>query len=349
MSIKLQRSIEIITIILLAGTLAGCGRRNAESPAALPPTATLDVQATVNAAVEATTKAEDGMQEAIDEGVSATLTALPPLVTPTAVPVEDMTQAEMSDAVDSSAAEAEAAAEQCSQEVENASADGEITYEEVVYLTYYAVYAEEEIQQAYDLAEEYLNLYADLAEETIEVLETIEDDLNDLAVNTDEISQTLDEIEEMLKQGQEVAQTTLDELNTQAETIQAKSDDVKAKSENWSTNVKTEIESLDELLANIQPNQSADSLRSALQMAKDYADTIKLSMSDGKFSKSELESIAQKGANATAGLQQFGGADLQNLAGSIGGMTGQFARGEMPQARASFSSFEMSLPSIPKR
>ena len=42
-------------------------------------------------------------------------------------------------------------------------------------------------------------------------------------------------------------------------------------------------------------------------------------------------------------------ADLQNLAGSIGGMTGQFARGELPQAKKSFSSFEMSLPAIPSR
>lgn len=340
--------IVIGSLVFMMG-MAGCGASAPETSAPASPSETPNVQATIDAAVAATASAQAEVEQAINEGVAATLTALPPQVTPTPVAVDELSQAEMADAVNASADEAEAASEQCSAAVDSATADGVVTAEEVVYMTYYAAYAEDEIQQAYDLAEEYLDLYAELAEESIAILEDIEDDLDEMAANTAAVSQTLEEMNAALEQGQEVAADALEQLNTQADTIQAKTDEIKAKTESWSGNVKTEIDSLDQLLANMQPNESADSLRSALQMAKDYADTIKVSMGDGKFSRTELESIAQKGANASAGLQQFGGADLQNLAGSIGGMTGEFARGELPQAKMSFSSFEMSLPSIPSR
>jgi hypothetical protein len=66
-------------------------------------------------------------------------------------------------------------------------------------------------------------------------------------------------------------------------------------------------------------------------------------LDDDRISQTELADIAQLGANASAGLNAHGGPQLQRLAGSINDITGQIARGQMPQARANVGNLEASL------
>ena len=326
--------------------LTACGTQSNVTTDSMP-TATIDLQATIDAAVGGTATAQVLMDEAINSGVSATLTALPPQSTPTPVASSELSQEEMADAVESSAAEAQAASSQCTVAVEQSTSDGTVTADEVAYIQYYVVYTNEEIQQAYDLAEEYSSLYYDLAEESLSVLQDIESDLDDLSDNTEAINQTLIEISNTLAQGEELAQETIAQLNEQAQAAQTKANEMKTSSEAWKAQVQTEIDTRGETLANVKPDQNADSLQSAFQMTRDYIDTIKLSLRDGKLSKTELDTISRKGANASAGLQKFGGLETQKLSGSIQKLTKEFARGEIPQAKLNLGSFEKLLPSLP--
>ena len=107
-----------------------------------------DLQATINSAIQATTSAQFAIQESINTGISASLTALPPLPSPTPVVPAELSEEQLASSKDTSVAEAENAAEECNTAVEEATSDGTITQEEIYYIDYYATYAEDEISQA---------------------------------------------------------------------------------------------------------------------------------------------------------------------------------------------------------
>ena len=87
----------------------------------------------------------------------------------------------------------------------------------------------------------------------------------------------------------------------------------------------------------------------ALQVAFDYVDAVRQSLADRSISPEEMANIAQLGANAAASLEARGGAALQRLSGSINDITGQLARGQVPQAQAGLGSLESALGSRPSR
>jgi hypothetical protein len=68
---------------------------------------------------------------------------------------------------------------------------------------------------------------------------------------------------------------------------------------------------------------------------------------DQKISPQELAAIAQLGANAAAGLQNNGGPKLQGLSANINDITGQLARGQVPQAAAGLGALEGALGKRP--
>jgi len=88
-----------------------------------------------------------------------------------------------------------------------------------------------------------------------------------------------------------------------------------------------------------------------LQSSFQFVDAAKSAMGDNKISFSELSNLAQLGANAQAGLQQFGrggaGPDLSQFSGKFSEITTQLARGQMPQARNNLTSFEGALGQRP--
>jgi hypothetical protein len=178
-------------------------------------------------------------------------------------------------------------------------------------------------------------------------MNAIEDDLSTMAENAEAISQTLEEINSNLTLGVELSEATISQLNEQAQEIAANSQALQEQSQEMVTQIKSEIQTRGESMTNIPPNQSATDLKSALSMTKEYMTSIKNSMTDGKLTGMELDTIAQLGANASAGLELFGGSQFQGFASSIPDITSKFARGELPQAQLSFANFENSLPSFP--
>lgn len=345
---KNSRQLCIMTLLMIASFMIVSCNLGSSTSSQIPEDQA-DLQATINSAVQSTTSAQSAIQESINTGVSATLTALPPLPSPTPVVPAELSEEQLASSIDTSVAEAENAAEECNTAVEEATADGSLTQEEIYYIDYYATYAEDEISQALELTEEYLDLYSELAEESIALMTEIENDLSTMAENTAAIEQTLEEINTNLSQGLALAESTINQLNEQAQQSADKALEMQQQTQDMMILVQAEIQNRGDSFNDLIPDQTATDLQSALSFTKDYIDTIKSSLQDNKLSGLELDSIAQKGVNAAAGLQAFGGPQLQDFSMSINGLTSQFARGELPQAKLSFASFEQNLPSIPRR
>ena len=97
----------------------------------------------------------------------------------------------------------------------------------------------------------------------------------------------------------------------------------------------------------VQPDNVPSDQLSALLSAFSYIDTVRNAFTDNKISRDELSQIAQLGANATAGLNTQGGAQLQGLSGKLNEITGMLARGQMPEAKNRLGEFESALGTRP--
>jgi hypothetical protein len=97
----------------------------------------------------------------------------------------------------------------------------------------------------------------------------------------------------------------------------------------------------------VQATEIATNRVEALQSAAQYVESVRSALADQYISPQELSAIAQSGANASAGLEAYGGAQLQNLVASIDALTAQLARGQWPQAQLNLGALESALPSRP--
>ena len=183
-----MRNISVLLVFsLVLVSLTGCGGSNK-----------VDVDATVQAGIQGTQAAEANVKSQVNQAVAATLTAMP---TPTVVPVEELSEEELAQAVEDSASEAAAAADQASAASDDVSSDGEITQDELDDLYYLYYLAIEEAEQALALAEDYYDLYADLMELTISELEDIEAQLENIEESANAVLTVLDEISQTVAQG----------------------------------------------------------------------------------------------------------------------------------------------------
>jgi hypothetical protein len=170
-----------------------------------------------------------------------------------------------------------------------------------------------------------------------------------MADNMAAINATLQEIDTALGQGLALAEETITQLETAAQTAGAKAAEVQAQNQAWRQGLQSELETRAAAALAIQPNAIPADREAAIQSAFDYLDAVRESMGDDKISRAELGNIAQLGANASAGLNAYGGPQLQRLAGSVNDITGQIARGQMPQAKAGVGNLEASLGTRPSR
>ncbi|MEW5961348.1 MAG: hypothetical protein AB1801_26800 [Chloroflexota bacterium] len=97
----------------------------------------------------------------------------------------------------------------------------------------------------------------------------------------------------------------------------------------------------------VQPNQVAGDLTGAVQIALNFANSGQQALADGAISVPELANLAQLGANARASLDTHGGPQFQQFTGSINDITGQLARGEVPQAQEALTRFGGNLGAVP--
>ena len=341
-----------ITVLVF---VTGCGQKTEPAQAPPPPLPTVDVNATVSAAIAATSAAQSAVQATVGSAVQATVgvavqatvAAIPsptPYPTATQVDATSMTEEEFSALIDQSVQEAVAATESASSASTQAASDGQMTAEEVAAVEAYYYGAELAIEEATALADEYMSLYYDLAEETLALLVEVESDLSALAEYTASALATLDQMDQALAQGYQVAQEQINLLETQVQAAATNLEDIQTKSTAWTEDVKTKVEEMGNRFGEMQPNQIATDRRGALDMTRQYIDQVKgLLGGGGKISLSDLTNIAQLGSNASASLKNFG-PELSKFGDSINGVTRNIARGELPQARSGLNGLDINVP-----
>jgi len=284
------------------------------------------------------------------------LTAMPATPTPgPTVNYVNMTEEELAALIDQAVAEAVAATQQTTAAVTTTTSDSTVTADEVTYVYDYYYYADYYVQYAEDLMAQYYALYSDLAYEMIAELNAIEGELNQMNDTLSSIDQSLQEISTTLQQGLEVAQSTLDQLNATAQQAQTNATELKSQAQDMLSVLQADQQNRLNQIGQVQPSNIPTDKISALQSGFAFIDAAKSAMGDDKLSRDELMSLAQLGANAQAGFQQFGGAgglgngslDLSQFTAKFGEITTQFARGQMPQARANLDGFERSLGQRP--
>ncbi len=301
-----------------------------------------DVDATVQAGIAGTQAAEFEMDSAIEEAVAATLTAMP---TPTALAVEEISEEEFAQAVESSASEAVETSEEAAAASESAVEDGQVSEDELEDLYYLYYLTLEEVEQALYLAEEYYALYADLLDATLDELEQLEQELQSILDTADEVVAVLDEINQVLQQGSAAAQQALENLAQLSQQVEDKAGTLAEHLPAWQETRGREFEQLAGGALQVSPSEIAETRAGALAQARDYLQAVQSAAGDGRFSLEELQSVSQLGANAAASFGRLGG-DLAGLPDMINGLTNSFARGQLPQVNLGVGSLQNSLPSI---
>jgi hypothetical protein len=349
-------------LLLIVTGLGGC----ASGPIRATPTPTVDVQATVDAAVHATATAQAQEEARVATAVAATQTAIPaplaetpaggdamvPTPDPEAVNTEayvTMTEEELAVLIDEAVAEAVIATDAAAASTEAAAADDALTQDEVTTIQVEVAAAEEAIALAEELLLAYAALYGDLATETVAAVEEMEA----LLVATTEMvvvmTGILEDVDAALDQGMEVAVETVQRLEEAAQSAAVRADALQEKAATWPQTVQADLDRRLATVLEIVPTQIAENRADAIRDAYGYVEITREALSDRRLSQQELTLIAQAGANATAGLQQQGGPQLQGVADTLNEITTGLARGEISQAQGRLQSLEGALPARPTR
>ncbi len=320
-----------LMVVLSALPLLACGG------SALPATPTTDLQATVDAAVVAT-------------AIAATATAQASTPEPT-VETAALSADELAAEIEAAVAQATASAQQCSEATTVATADGAITAEETEALETQTAEANADLAYAEALIESYYELYGDMAEETMALLEAMEDDLSAIADQLTALDASLAEIADALAQGVALADETITQLEEAAQSVSAlvQEAQAQAQAQEWRAALQEELQGRAEEVLAVLPTEIPDDRQAAVAAAFDYVDGVRQALEDGRVSQEELQRIAQLGANAGAGIEAHGGPQLQRFATSIDEITAHLALGELPQAKTALGNLETGLGSRPSR
>jgi hypothetical protein len=146
-----------------------------------------------------------------------------------------------------------------------------------------------------------------------------------------------------LEQGVALAEETITQLETAAQEAQSQAAAAQDAAQSWAEAAQGERENRANAALSAVPDNVPADLRGSVQGAFDFIDTVKASLADNQLSLDELNKISALGANAAAGLQQFGGAQFQDFSGKINEITGQLARGQAPAALGGLGEFEAAL------
>ncbi len=312
---------------------------------------TPDIEATAASAIAATQTADANLQATIEAGIAATQAAQTESTAETGVVMAEetavdpseyyqLTEEELAALIDQSVEEAVAASEQAASSTTQAAADDTISQEEWDDVYYYSSEAEELILLAEELLEIYTYLYGDYAEyadEMIDLLYLVEDDL-------DEVLAFMVEVLDLVESGQEITPETLMQLADSAQEAGLTLETLSENQELILSTVETMLAQREDFVFSFDPDETAGSRAEALLMAKDYAQTLREALGDQKISAEELEQIAQLGANAAAGLQSQGGVALSGLPEMINQLTTQAALGQFSAALQGLQGLESAIP-----
>lgn len=310
--------------------------------ATVEPSATPDLQATVDASVKATTQAQQtqdaAVKSTVDVAVQSTVAALPPTATPVpTVEAVTLSEEELAALIDQAVAEAAAATTTAASATTQSASDNTVTEEEVQTVEVYVQASEQALAYAEQLVSEYTATYGDYGEETLLILNDVEDDLASIAASVDEIAT-------VVEQGSEQASAAAAQLQNAAATAQASASAMQDKAQQITQKLQAELELRSATALNMPPTQVAEDLPGTINQLFDFATSIRDSLGDNKITPDEMNHIAQLASNSRASLEKSGGPQLKALGNSIEQLTGQLARGQWPQARGGLDAFEKSLP-----
>ncbi len=347
-------AVSALSLILLVPVIS-CGAPtpdvDATVAAALSATGTAQagLQQTVNAAVQGTQSSvpTPNTQQTIEAAVRATLDAAP-TPTPSAEYVA-LSEEDLAALVDEAVSEATASSVASSAAVAEASADDELTAEEIDELLLLVEETQEAVAYAEELLTAYESLYGELAAETVAVLEAMEEDLAIIAAYIEDMAAVLDTMDSALEQGLALAEGAVVRLESVARAAGLKSLELQQQAQEWIGQLPAVLESRSTAALAVQPASIPADRAAAVQSALDYVDAVRQALVDSKLTAQELADIAQLGANAGAGLQAHGGPALQGLAASLNAITAQLARGQVPQAQAALGALEAALGARPAR
>jgi hypothetical protein len=354
-----------LTISLLIVAAPGCAVPGAATPAPTP-----DNQATISAAVAATGTAQAGIEATIDAGVQGTTKAaavatstvqamasptagVPPAMvtinpTPTPADYYALTEEELAALIDQAVTEAAYATAQASVASEGASGDDSLSAEEAAMMELYVTAAESAIAYTDELIGVYYDMYGELAEETLDLLVEVEDDLEVMASSVDVIATTLEENGEMIEQGLDLAEGTIDGVTDAAQLAQDRAGQARDRAGKWQTQLGDEINRRAAIMRDVKPNLIAPDKQGAILMTFDFLDQTRRALDDNKLSRAELTNIAQLGANVGASLSTHGGPALQQMPDRVNKITTHVARGEMPQARNGVTELNRDMGARPE-
>ncbi|KXK15978.1 MAG: hypothetical protein UZ14_CFX002000151 [Chloroflexi bacterium OLB14] len=333
----------ILSIIFIVAISLACANSTPEASS----------QDVINTAIAGTQQASALAQATVN---SSGLTAMPTSpATPTpGVTVEyvTLTEEELAALIDEAVAEAITATENTTSTVYSTTSDDVVTTEEVTYVYDYYYYADYYVEYAEDLLAQYYELYADLATDMITELNAIEAELSQINETLASIDSSLQQISSTLTQGAQATQEAIAQLESAAQQAQTNAQELHSQAQDMIAVLQAEQQNRVNAITNIQPNNIPTDKISALQNAFSFIDAAKAAMGDNKLSRDELMNLAQLGANAQAGFQNFGGAnafgpDLSQFTGKFNEITTQFARGQIPQAKNNVGQFEVSLGNRP--
>lgn len=321
-----QQTIVLILILLLA--------------ACRIPGSSAFVDAGAQTAIIETSIAEATTQAVAFEMSQGTATPIPLPATITPMPVVDpytLSEEELAALLDASYEEAIYNSADAADSAELSVEDGLVTEEEIFSTVYFIYESEAAILHTQELIAIYRQLYGDLAGEAEGLLVEIEGDLNELAT-------VLMEIEDLLAQGSIVASEAIAQINASIAAIQEKVEEALNSKQAWREGLQADMDARELLFTSLAPNNIAPDIDGAVLQGYTYLDNVKAAFADQVVTRSEMDQIAQLGANARASLGAQAEPGLQILGSSIDALTRQIARGQWPQARSGIGALETALP-----
>jgi hypothetical protein len=351
----MKKSFALVTLlsIVILSSLA-CGR---STPA---PTAGVgdngNIASAVSTAAAATAAAQQALEATIAASVAGTEAASVDATATQAAsaPPEEggeMTEEELADLIDQAVAEAVLAMEETSTATTAAAGDGALDQAETQTVYVSAALADETVAYALDLIAEYEALYGELAAESLALMQELENDLEEMNTSLGGLVEALEDINASLQQGLEVATETIAQVQSKAQAAYTKALEAQTQAQAYLENLPSQMEGRVSAVLGVQPDQVPADLPGSIQAAFAYLDTTRQALSDRKVTSQELSEIAHLGANASAGLERFGGVTFASLVEAISGpqgITSQMARGQLNQAMRGLGSLESSLGNRPR-
>ncbi|HEX9926096.1 MAG TPA: hypothetical protein VGD99_25800 [Anaerolineae bacterium] len=359
----------VLFIVLLLGMSLTACRGTAGTPdtqatvdAAVAATANADqsVQATIAAAVEATGAAQAAV---LADGASETASATPVVISQTiaittvqtttvdttATETQDYTalsEEELVALIEQTVAQAAAATTQSSTVTSEATADDTVTPEEAQTVEVYVNTAEASVDAATAALDAYYELYYALAVETQAEIEELNQSLAAISESVDDMSESLAEIDETLSAGLVLAEDTITNLEETAQAAGDQANQLQQQAQTWQADYQAQVETRVRSALDTLPTQLVDSPQAALQDTFAFLQSGQQALADRQLTPNEVATVAQLGANASAGLAAQDQAQLQALSSSIMTITEQFTRGNISQAGVSLDQLNGSLGSI---